>query len=131
MYRRIHLAIVAAVALFGQTASAATINVPADYGTIQAAKNAAALPDHIDPPIDSVAHSVSFVVAYGAGISPSWTLLQWKGPGSSSGNNPFFGASGTRTHSLTIALAPRSGGPAIGTDALRLINNQVIRSLGN
>ncbi len=97
----------------------------------RAAKNAAALPDHIDPPIDSVAHSVSFVVAYGAGISPSWTLLQWRGPGSSSSNSPLFGASGTRTHSLTIALAPRSGGPAIGTDALRLINNQVIRSLGN
>jgi hypothetical protein len=95
----------------------------------QAAKNAGALPNQIDPPIDSVAHSLNFVVGYGAGISPSWSLLQWKGPGGS-GNTPFFSASGTRTHTLNIALAPRSGGPAIGTDALRLINNQVIRSIG-
>jgi hypothetical protein len=96
----------------------------------RAAKNAAALPNQIDPPIDSVAHSISFVVAYGAGISPSWSLLQWKGPGGSS-NNSLLSASANRTHTLNIALAPRSGGPAIGTDALRLINNQVIRSLGN
>jgi hypothetical protein len=96
----------------------------------RAAKNAAALPNQIDPPIDSVAHSISFVLAYGAGISPSWSLLQWKGPGGSA-NTPLFGANGNRTHTLNIALAPRSGGPAIGTDALRLINNQVIRSLGN
>jgi hypothetical protein len=95
----------------------------------QAAKNANALPNQIDPPIDSVAHSLNFVVAYGAGISPSWSLLQWKGPGGSS-NTPFLSASGQRSHTLNIALAPRSGGPAIGTDALRLINNQVIRSLG-
>ena len=95
----------------------------------QAAKNANALPNQIDPPINSVAHSLNFVVAYGAGISPSWSLLQWKGPGGSS-NTPFLSASGQRSHTLNIALAPRSGGPAIGTDALRLINNQVIRSLG-
>ncbi len=92
----------------------------------QAAKNANALPSQIDPPIDSVAHSLQFVVAYGAGISPSWVLLNWpKGVGAS------LSASGTRTHTLNLALAPRSGGPAIGADALRLINNQVIRSLGN
>lgn len=96
----------------------------------QAAKNADALPNQIDPPIDSVAHSISFVVAYGAGISPSWSLLQWKGPGGSA-NNSLLSASANRTHTLNLALAPRSGGPAIGTDALRLINNQVIRSLGN
>ena len=96
----------------------------------RAAKNAAALPSQIDPPIDSVAHSISFVLTYGAGISPSWSLLQWKGPGGST-NNSLFGATGNRTHTLNLALAPRSGGPAIGTDALRLINNQVIRSLGN
>ncbi len=96
---------------------------------IQAAQSASALPAQIDPPIDSVAHSVNFVVTYGAGISPSWSLLQWKGPGSSQGS-PLFGATGTRTHTLNIALAPRSGAPAIGNDALRLINNQVLRSIG-
>ena len=98
----------------------------------RAAKNAAALPSQIDPPIDSVAHSISFVVAYGAGISPSWSLLQWKGPGGRA-NNSLFGATGNRTHTLNLALAPRSGGPAIGTDALRVDQqpgHQVPRELG-
>ena len=110
-----------------------------DYGDcankLQAQADAAAilpkaLPDQVDPPIDSVSHSVQFVVTYGAGISPSWSLLQWKGPGGS-GNTPFFGGSATRTHSLNLALGPRSGAASISNDALRLINNQVIRSLGN
>ena len=108
-----------------------------DYGDcankLQAQAEAAtilpkALPDQVDPPINSVSHSLQFVVTYGAGISPSWSLLQWKGPGGS-GNTPLFGASGTRTHTLNLALGPRSGTASISADALRLINNQVIRSL--
>ncbi len=95
----------------------------------QATKNANALPNQIDPPIDAVGHTVTFVVTYGAGISPSWSLLQWKGPGAGTGS-PMLSATGVRTHTLSLALGPRSGGPAIGTDALRLINNQVVRSLG-
>ncbi len=94
----------------------------------QAAQNANALPNQIDPPIDSVLHSVQFVVSYGAGISPSWTLLQWKGPGQSQN---LVSASGVRTHNLQIAIGPRTGNPAISGDALRLINNQTIRSLSN
>ncbi len=95
----------------------------------QATKNADSLPNQIDPPIDAVSHSLQFVVAYGANITPSWTLIQWKGPGLTQN---FASASGTRTHTLNLALAPRTGGPAIGGDALRLINNQVIRgALGN
>ena len=31
---------------------------------------AAALPDQIDPPVDSILHSVNFVITYGANISP-------------------------------------------------------------
>ncbi len=96
----------------------------------QAAKNANALPNQIDPPIDSVAHSLTFVVAYGMGISPSWSLLQWKGPGAGTGTS-LLSATGTRTHILNLALAPRTGSPAISTDAMRLIQNQVVRSLGN
>ena len=87
-----------------------------------------ALPDQVDPPIDSVLHSVNFVVSYGAGISPSWSLLQWKGPGA--GGTPLLSASGQRTHTLNLSLGPRSGGPAISGDALRLINNQTIRNIG-
>lgn len=94
----------------------------------QATKNADSLPSQIDPPIDAVSHSVEFVVAYGANITPSWTLIQWKGPGLTQN---FASATGTRTNTLNLAIGPRSGGPPIGSDALRLINNQVIRSLGN
>jgi hypothetical protein len=87
-----------------------------------------ALPDHVDPPIDSVLHSVNFVVSYGAGISPSWSLLQWKGPGA--GNTPLLSASGQRTHTLNITLGPKSGEPAISQNALRLITDQTIRNIG-
>ena len=92
------------------------------------------LPAQIDPPIDAVSHSLQFVVAYGVNISPSWLLLQWKGPGQS-GN--LFSATNTRTHSLSIAIGPRetnsaaTTGTAASPDALRLINNNVIRSLRN
>jgi hypothetical protein len=87
------------------------------------------LPNQVDPPIDSVLHSVNFVVNYGAGVSPSWSLLQWKGPGGS-GNTQLLSASGQRTHTLNLSLGPRSGGPAISGDALRLITNQTIRNIG-
>jgi hypothetical protein len=87
-----------------------------------------ALPAQVDPPIDSVLHSLTFVISYGANVSPSWTLLQWKGP---SQNGNLLSATGTRTHTLNIALGPRTGAPAVSQDALRLINNQTVRSLAN
>ena len=34
-----------------------------------------------NPPIDGLLHSVQFVVTYGGSLSPVWTLLLWKGPG--------------------------------------------------
>ncbi len=86
----------------------------------------AVLPDQVNPPIDSLSHSLTFTINYGANVTPNWSLLQWKGPG---GNGNFLSASGVRTHGLIIALAPRTGAPAIGPDALRLITNQTIRSL--
>ena len=99
----------------------------------EAKMTADALPDKIDPPIDFVLHSLTFVVTYGGGISPSWSLLQWKGPGAT---GSLLSATGTRTHTLNLALAPRAtasqqaaGGSGINSDALRLINNQAIQSL--
>jgi hypothetical protein len=84
------------------------------------------LPQQVDPPIDSVLHSLTFVISYGANVTPSWTLLQWKGPGQ---NPNFASASGLRTHNLVISMGPRSGTPAIGDDPLRLIQLQAIRSI--
>jgi hypothetical protein len=84
------------------------------------------LPQKVDPPIDSVLHSLTFVISYGANVTPSWTLLQWKGPGQ---NPNFASAAGVRTHGLVISMGPRSGNPAIGSDPLRLIELQAIRSI--
>lgn len=84
------------------------------------------LPSQVDPPIDSISHSLQFVINYGANVSPTWSMLEWKGP--APGGN-LFSASGVRTHNMVIAMGPRSGGPQVGTDALRLINLQAIKSL--
>jgi len=58
----------------------------------------------LDPPIDAVGHQVQFVVVYNANISPTWTLVSFKGPTPGSGSL----ASGTKTltHTLNIALGP-------------------------
>ncbi len=87
-----------------------------------------AIPNQVDPPVDSVLHSLQFVVSYGANVTPSWSLLQWKGPGQT-GN--LLSASGIRTHNLNLALGPRSGAAPISQDATRLIQNQTVRSVGN
>jgi hypothetical protein len=74
---------------------------------------------HIDPPIDSLLHSVQFVLTYGVSVSPNWTLLQFKGPsptGASTG-----AAAGQRTHVLNIAL-----GPVGNQEQNRLIQNQSV-----
>ena len=84
------------------------------------------LPQHLDPPIDSVLHSLTFVINYGASATPSWTLIQWKGPGQTAN---FASASGVRTHNLVITMGPPSGAAPISTDAIRLIELQAIRSL--
>jgi len=75
-----------------------------------------------DPPEDSLLHSLQFVVAYGGNVSPSWTLIAWKGP---SFNGPLLGAQGIRTHILNIALGPR-GAPDATSEQARLIANQTI-----
>jgi hypothetical protein len=58
----------------------------------------------VDPPLDAIGHQVQFIIVYNASVTPSWTLVNFKGPSSSSGS----GASGskTRTHTLNIALGP-------------------------
>jgi hypothetical protein len=73
-----------------------------------------------DPPIDSISHSVNFVVAVSGNITPSWTLVNFKGPGSS---GTFASATHTNTHTLSIAL----GSPAvIPIEQNRQLNNLVI-----
>jgi hypothetical protein len=69
-----------------------------------------------DPPIDSIAHSVQFIVVFGAGVSPTWALAAWKGPAL---NGPFATAGGGRTHTLNLALGPR------GKDGVKFSDEQL------
>jgi hypothetical protein len=74
-----------------------------------------------NPPVDALLHSLQFVVTYGVSVSPSWTLIHWKGP---SPTGSFASGSGNRTHLLQIALgAPNSG------ELQRLILNQTVLSV--
>ena len=75
-----------------------------------------------DPPIDAISHALNFVVTVGAGISPNWALLHWKGP-ANVGNLASF--SGVRTHTLNIAMGSPSAVPS--TDVARLLNNEAFR----
>ena len=69
-----------------------------------------AVPKTPDPPIDSIGHLIQFVLAYGAGVSPSWSLIALKGPGL---NGPLVSGSVNRTHILQLALgSPSGGGPS-------------------
>jgi len=88
---------------------------------LEAAVKAVGEIQKIDPPLDSLLHSVEFILSYGATLSPGWTLLEWKGPSPASGSA--FSASGQRTHVLNIALG------AVGNaEQNRLIQNQTVAS---
>jgi hypothetical protein len=84
--------------------------------------NAAKRAANPDPPIDSISHSLNFIVTTGATLSPNWLLLHWKGP-ANVGNLGTY--SDVRTHTLSIALGSPAGG--VGSEPNRLLNNQAIR----
>jgi hypothetical protein len=81
----------------------------------------AALPAVPDPPIEGIGHLVQFVVAYGGGVSPNWTLIALKGPGI---NGPLISGSVNRTHILQLAMG--SSKAAVQTEANRILNNQIL-----
>jgi hypothetical protein len=90
----------------------------------QALQKTAALVSYTpDPPIDSILHSIQFVVAYGGSITPSWSLINWKGPGL---NAPAASAQGVRTNILNLALGPRNGATKSTPEQARLINNAIL-----
>jgi hypothetical protein len=72
----------------------------------------AAVPGTVTPPYGGVPYSVfsyqiTFVVSYGGGITPSWTLVQV----SANPDGDFASVSRIRTHDLTITLAAVDQGP--------------------
>ncbi|MGO9170364.1 MAG: hypothetical protein ACLP7P_00130 [Rhodomicrobium sp.] len=54
-------------------------------------------------PIDSLTHTVTFVVTYGGSISPNWTLINVV-----TANSPLATAQGLRTHTLLMTIGPDS-----------------------
>jgi hypothetical protein len=73
-----------------------------------------------DPPIDSISHSVNFVVALSGNVTPNWTLVHFKGIGASAN---LAAASYTETHTLALSM----GSPAqMSTEQNRQLNNLVI-----
>jgi hypothetical protein len=111
-------------ALFADSVSSKTQQGNAQLFSDHAAnlqKNVAQLSVMPDPPIDSILHSVQFVVSYGASVTPSWSLIAWKGPGL---NAPGASAQGTRTNMLQLAFGSRNGaGTMVSQEQLRLIQN--------
>jgi hypothetical protein len=81
-----------------------------------------------DPPIDSLSHQVQFVVAWSANVSPSWSLVKFRGPSPSSG--PLLSGSSSNTHTLSIVLGP-PGADTASTLAALQIGNSVQSALNN
>jgi hypothetical protein len=78
-----------------------------------------------DPPMDSISHSVQFIVNAGASIAPSWTLVRFRGP---TGN--LAGITAKQTHTLNIALGPRGdNGARYSQEAVRALNNLTLQQI--
>jgi hypothetical protein len=78
-----------------------------------------------DAPIDSLTHSVNFVIAVSGNATPNWTLVNFKGPGA---NGNLISGTYTVTHTLAIAMGAPGGQIASG-EQLRQLNNLVIQQL--
>ena len=78
-----------------------------------------------DPPIDSLSHSVQFVVALSGNVTPNWTLVNFKGPGA---NGSLASGSYTTTHTLNISMGSPGALPA--EQARQLNNLVIIQNLG-
>jgi len=79
-------------------------------------------PTQPDAPVDSISTTIQFEVAAGAGVTPSWSLIYFKGPGI---NAPFVAASMNRTHILQVALGAPSASTSSGAEQNRVLQNGV------
>jgi hypothetical protein len=72
------------------------------------------------PPLDSITHTVEFTIVKSIGVSPSWSLVRFKGQ---TGNGAMAGASRIDTHKLTVSLGPSQEdlGQASANQSLRLL----------
>lgn len=82
----------------------------------------------LDPPLDAIGHQVQFVIASQASVSPSWTLLHFKGPTPGSGSGASVTA--TLTHTLNIAMGPPSSADVANTLGALQLGTAIGNSLG-
>jgi hypothetical protein len=82
----------------------------------------------LDPPLDAIGHQVQFIIVFNASISPSWTLLHFKGPTPGSGTGA--SATGTLTHTLNIAMGPPSSADVANTLGALQLGTAIGNSLG-
>jgi hypothetical protein len=75
-----------------------------------------------DTPIDSIVHTVKFMVTVGASATPNFTLVQFRGPGLTT---PFASASQIRTNTLDVVLGmpANPGGKALSEEQNRQLLN--------
>jgi hypothetical protein len=87
----------------------------------------------LDPPIDTISHSVQFIVTYTGGAAPSWTLVHFKGPAAA---GSLLSGTKINTHTLVITMgAPAAGTTKAQSDEMFLTRqnqntNAAIQSLG-
>lgn len=65
---------------------------------------ATALAVFVDPPIDTLSHQAQFIIVLNGSVTPSWTLLRFKGPSPSTG--AMASLTNTKTHTLNIVIGP-------------------------
>jgi hypothetical protein len=96
-------------------------------GATKAAKTAWELLPR-DPPIDSIAHQAQFIVALNGNVTPSWTLVKFKGPGAT---GTFASGSQTTTNTINIVLGEPGdpGGKTLSEEQKRQLFNQKLDSL--
>jgi len=82
----------------------------------------------LDPPLDAIGHQVQFLIVYTGNISPSWTLVNFKGPSPSTGTG--FSATKTRTHTLNIAVGPPGSPDVANTLGALQLGTAIGNSLG-
>ena len=96
---------------------------------VKTTKRPPAPPPGNDPPLDSISHQAQFVVALSGSVSPSFTLVKFRGP-AQSGN--LASVSRVRTHTLAVVMASPRGNKAntndFATESFKLQLQQLIQT---
>ena len=96
---------------------------------VKTTKRPPAPPPGNDPPLNSISHQAQFVVALSGSVSPSFTLVKFRGP-AQSGN--LASVSRVRTHTLAVVMASPRGNKAntndFATESFKLQLQQLIQT---